>query len=38
MQEFVVEVPLAAGHPEVAVDVHDLQSSRVTYRRVRAGS
>jgi len=38
MQEFVVEVPLAAGHPELAVGVHDVHSSRVTYQRLRSGS
>jgi hypothetical protein len=36
-REFVIAVPLAAGHAELAVGVLDLASPRVTYRRLRAG-
>ena len=33
-REFVVTVPLGAGHREIAVGVHDLFSELVSYRRV----
>ena len=33
-REFVVTVPLGAGHHEIAVGVHDLYSWLVSYRRV----
>jgi hypothetical protein len=33
-REFVVTVPLSAGHREIAVGVHDLFSELVSYRRV----
>ena len=38
MREFVIAVPLNDRRRELAVGVHDLSSSRVTYRRLQAGA